>query len=229
MNAADIMIANVITVDPDTSVADTADLLLKHRISGMPVVDKTGQLVGLVSEGDLLRRAETGTERRRSWWLELFASSETLAAEYVKAHGRKVADVMTRHVVTAREDTPLSEIADLLERHHIKRVPIVRGTKVVGIVSRANLLQAFATLRGKAAEVSTDDRTIRDNILTQLDKAPWSKPWGLNITVQDGVVDVWGAVTTPEEKDAIRVLVEATPGVRSAKDNLHIQKVMSGI
>lgn len=229
MKAAEIMTANVITIRPEASIAEAAELLLSHRISGAPVVDADGQLVGIVSEGDLLRRVEAGTERRRSWWLEIFTRSDTLAAEYVKAHGRKVADIMTRWIVTVAEDTPLAKVADLLEGHRIKRVPVVRDGKVVGIVSRANVLQAVAGRKPVEPIVKADDRAIREEVMRKLEHAPWSRPWNLNIMVQDGVVDLWGAVATPEEKDAVRIAVETTSGVVAVKDNLILQRVVSGV
>jgi CBS domain-containing protein len=147
MNAADVMISNVITVGPDANLQDVARGLLSNRISGMPVVAADGKLVGIISEGDLMRRAESGTERRRSWWLEMLTGREALAAQYIKEHSRKVSDVMTREVITVKPETPLNDIATLLERNGIKRVPVVKDGKVVGIVSRANLLQALASYR----------------------------------------------------------------------------------
>src|SRR5690349_1899267 len=147
MNAADVMISNVITVGPAAQLQDVAETLLKNRISAMPVVTADGKLVGIVSEGDLMRRVETATGRRRSWWLAMLTGREVLAAEYVKEHARKVSDVMTHEVITVKPETPLYDIATTLERNGIKRVPVVKDGKVVGIVSRANLLQALATHR----------------------------------------------------------------------------------
>ena len=147
MNASDVMVSKVITVGPDTSVAAIAETLLANRISAVPVVDeKSSALLGIVSEGDLIHRVETGTERPRAWWLEFFIGKEALAREFIKSHGRKAADVMTRLVITVKPDTPLAELASLLEKHRIKRVPVVKDGKIVGIVSRANLVQALVTL-----------------------------------------------------------------------------------
>ena len=147
MKAADVMVSNVISVGSQASVQEVADVLLRNRISGVPVIGPQGELMGIVSEGDLMRRPEAGTERRYSWWLATLASSEGLASDYIKSHSRKVVDVMTRRVVTATPDTPVGDIATLLEKHSIKRVPIVVDGKVVGIVSRANLLQALASFK----------------------------------------------------------------------------------
>jgi CBS domain-containing protein len=227
MKALDVMVSPVITVTPETLVADAAAILLSNRISGVPVVDK-GTLVGILSEGDLLRRAEAGTERRRSWLLEMLTRSDTIAADYVKSHGRKVSDVMTRHPVTVREDSELAEVADLMESRQIKRLPVMRDDKVVGIVTRANLLQAFATMQRQAAqEVKLDDRTIRARVLKTIDEANLRRPYGLNVTVQNGNVDLWGAVATNEEKNAIRIATEVTPGVTGVIDNILVQPPMS--
>src|SRR5665647_3102869 len=147
MKARDVMVSPVITVRPSASVREVAQIFLERRISAVPVVDEHGKLVGIISEGDLMHRAEPGTERKRSWWLQGFTGDETLAAEYVRAHARKVADVMTRHVIFAAPDMPLYEIANMLESNSIKRVPIVKDGQVVGIVSRANLIQAVASAR----------------------------------------------------------------------------------
>src|SRR6476620_6526898 len=145
MKASDVMVSNVITVGVNASIGEVAAILFNNNISGVPVVGDKGELVGIVSEGDLIRGPEPGTSKRHSWWLELLSNERTLAAEYVKSHSRKVADVMTSDVITAKPDTPLGEIAAMLERNRIKRVPIVEGGKIVGLVSRANILQALAS------------------------------------------------------------------------------------
>ena len=149
MKASDVMVSNVITVGPDASIQDVAELLLRNRISAVPVVGADGEILGIVSEGDLLNRPESETEHRRSWWLEALTSKETLAADYVKSHSRKVSDVMRRDVITAAPETPVAEVAALLEKYCIKRVPIVKDGRIVGIVSRANLLQGLASLKDK--------------------------------------------------------------------------------
>jgi CBS domain-containing protein len=229
MNASDVMVTNVITVGPEASVHDVARILLDARISGVPVVGKTGELLGIVSEGDLMHRVEAGTGRRRSWWLAAFFGKEALAAEFVKEHARRVTDVMTRDVITATPDTSLSTIASLLEKNAIKRVPIVKDRKVVGIVSRANLLQALACV-GQKPEGATpeDDSTIRDKVITRLDAEPWTRPSLINVIVHDGTVDLWGIVDSVSEKKAVRVAAEVTPGVRAVNDNLIIRPAESG-
>lgn len=219
MKASDVMVLPVITVKPYSSVKEAARTLLTHHISGVPVVDDQGKLVGIISEGDLLRRSEATTERQRPWWLLEFTGDEMLASEYVKAHARKVADVMTRQVVTAAPDTPLHEVANLLERHSIKRVPILRDGQLVGIVSRANLIQAVAGAREKL-QVSPTDAAIRARLLDHLNKQRWAHTARLNVTVDDGVVSLWGITNSDAERTAIRVAAEAIPGVRTVADNL---------
>lgn len=219
MKARDVMVSPVITVKPFSSVRDVAKLFLEHRISAVPVVDEKGKLVGIVSEGDLMHRAEAGTERRRSWWLQGFAGDETLAAEYVKAHARKVEDIMTRHVISAPPDMLLHEIANMLESNSIKRVPIVNKGQVVGIVSRANLIQAVASVR-RGLEIPVSDALIRDKLLANLQQEPWAHTGLLNITVNGGVVDLWGIAGSDAERKAIRVAAESIPGVCAVHDNL---------
>jgi CBS domain-containing protein len=227
MKAADVMVTNVITVGPEASVQDVARILLNARISGVPVVGPNGELIGIVSEGDLMRRVEAGTGRRRPWWLALLTGKEVLAAEFIKEHSRKVADVMSSEVIAAAPETPLAEIANLLEKNAIKRVPIVDKGKLVGIVSRANLLQALATLSGGAAATQADDAEIREKVLTQLNAEPWTQTSLINVIVQEGTVELWGVVDSALEKKAVRVAAEVTPGVRAVNDNLIIRPAHS--
>jgi CBS-domain-containing membrane protein len=224
MKAADIMVTDVITLNVDDTVQKAARVLLDHRISAAPVVDAQGRLVGMVSEGDLLRRAEIGTEKRRSWWLALLSSAEDQVRDFVRAHAVKVADVMTRDVIGASEDTSLNEIATLLERHGIKRVPIMRDGKVVGIVSRANLLQAFASASAVAdvtAAIAPGDQILRERVIDQIRQLPWGMPWLVTVTVQKGVVELWGPVHSEGQRQALRVAAESTPGVKAVKENLY--------
>jgi len=222
MKAADVMVSAVISVGPNARVEEVAGILLAKRISAVPVIDEQGELLGIVSEGDLMRRAEAGTDRSRSWWLEYLTGKQVLAAEYVKSHSHKVTDVMTRSVITATPETPLSEIATLLERNRIKRVPIVQNGKVVGIVSRANLLQALASMPAKnAAAESAGDSQIREEVLSRLNAELW-RPSMLNVTVRDGTVDLWGFVASDDEKKATRIAVESIPGVKTINDHLTI-------
>jgi CBS-domain-containing membrane protein len=227
MKAADVMVSNVITVHMDTPVAKVAEVLLASRISAVPVVDDKDAIVGIVSEGDLIHRVEAGTERRRSWWLELLAGKETLAHEFVKSHARKAADVMTRSVVSVKPDTPLGDIASLLDKHGIKRVPVVNNGKIAGIVSRANLIQALVSLgQAKMPSGSFDDTTLHKKILAELRSKSWLDPTTINVVVNNGTVELWGIVDSVAEKNAIRVAVEVTPGVRQVFDKLVIEHRM---
>ncbi len=221
MRAGDVMTADVVTVGPEAWVGEIARLLLEHRISAVPVVDAAGRLVGIVSEGDLVRRAETGTLPRRAWWLDLLTDPAVEAREYVKTHGRRAADVMTRGVVTVGVDTPLEDVARLLERHRIKRVPVVRAGRVVGIVSRADLIRALAVrpIERRTAVVA-DDRTVREAVLAVLRAQPWWVGTYRQVTVVDGVAHLWGLVRSPAERDAMRVAAESVPGVRGVEDHL---------
>jgi CBS domain-containing protein len=219
MKARDVMVSPAITVKPSASVRDVAKIFLARRISAVPVVDEQGKLIGIVSEGDLMHRAEAGTERKRSWWLQGLTGDETLAAEYVKAHAHKVADVMTRRVITASPDSPLHEIASLLENNSIKRVPIVKDGQVVGIVSRANLIQAVASGR-KELDIPVSDTIIRDKLLANLKAEDWAHTGLLNITVNGGIVDLWGITGSDAERKAIRIAAESVPGVNAVHDNL---------
>jgi CBS domain-containing protein len=217
------MTTEVVTIDEDATAQEAAALMLRHRISALPVLDRSGKLIGIVSEGDLMRRAELGTERERSWWLELLTANRDLAADYVKAHGRKVGEVMTRNPITATPDTPINVIALMLEKHGIKRVPVLDHGKLVGIVARANLLQALAGLKLETPEArGGKDAAIREEILERLRGAPW-RPWLLNVTVHDGVADLWGIANAAEEKAAAGVAVENAPGVVAVHNHIIVR------
>jgi CBS domain-containing protein len=225
MRAKDVMTPSVVTVDPNTSVQGLATLLSERGISGAPVVDSSGRMIGIVSEGDLLHRAELGTERRderpRSWWLEHYASG--LARDYVKSHGRTVMDIMTRDVVTVTEETNLAEVATLLETNRIKRVPVMRDDGIVGIVSRANLVRALgATMGNPSPDASDDDHQIRTRLLAELGQQEWAaKIWAQDIIVNSGVVHLWFASGEPEERrQAVRVAAENIPSVRGVEEHI---------
>jgi CBS domain-containing protein len=227
MKAADVMVTTVVTVGPECSIENVADTLLENRVSAVPVVSNGGDLVGIVSEGDLIRRTEIDTERRRSRWLALLIGTQPLAAEFVKSHAGRVADVMTRDVIVATPDTPLRHIAALLEKNGIKRVPIVSNGKLVGIVSRANLVQALASARKEIkAAAATSDRMIREELLSRLRKEPWARTSRLNVIVHDGTVELWGTVRSRAEKQAIRSAAEVTSGVRAVNDNLIVESII---
>jgi len=218
MRAIDVMTKDVVTATPEMTVQDVAKLMINHRISGIPIVEGDRQLVGIVTEGDLLRRSETGTERQHSRWSEWFSPNSRLAAEYIKSHARRLADIMTRDVVNVSELATLGEIADLMEARRIKRVPVVHNGKLVGIVSRADLLRILAS---GGANLPDDhrDRPIRSRLLAELRKQKWANPNESDIIVSDGVVYFWGVVGSEEERRALRVAAENTPGVRGIEDH----------
>lgn len=221
MQAVDVMTTKLVTVEAETSVREIAQLMLQCRISAVPVVDRDQRILGIVSEGDLMRRPENETDQRPAWWLESILSTRDQAEDYVKAHGRKASDVMTRNVVEVQEDTPLHEIARLLEQHRIKRVPVTREGRLVGIISRANLLHGLVA---KSAEFispsSPDDRTIRDTIVKTLSKEAGINTAMINVVVHDGAVQLWGIVNSADEKRAAQLAAENTPGVVAIQNYL---------
>jgi len=220
MQARDVMVSPVITARKSATVREVAKILLEKRISAVPVVDNVGKLVGIVTESDLMRRAEAGTEHPYSWWVHFIAGDAMIAADYVKSHAAKVEDVMTSDVVTATPETPLHEIASLFEEHRIKRVPIIdKDGSLVGIVSRANLIQVVASARPKL-EMTLPDSTIRQKLLTELKKQSWAHTHNLDVTVTNGTVDLWGYAQSDEERKAIRVAAEDIPGVIAVNDHL---------
>jgi len=229
MQAKDIMSKRVISVSPDAAVLQAVELMLRHNISGLPVVDARGNLVGILTEGDLLRRAEMATERKRSRWLEFLFGPGRLADEYVRSHGRKVHEVMSRQVKTVSETTPLDAIVRLMEQHRIKRLPVTRGREVVGIVSRANLLHALASLSREVRAPPANDRAIRARLMAELRKQKWAPSALVNVVVRDGVVELWGAVTDERERQALLVAAENIPGVKGVRDHLAWIEPASGM
>jgi len=220
MLARDVMTTDVLTVTPDMNVRTIAQSLLDRRISAVPVVDQQGHVMGIVSEGDLMRRAEPGTERHRSWWLDLLASPDDKARDFAKSHGLTAKDVMTRPVVTATEDTPLAEIATLLERFRIKRVPVLRDGAIVGIVSRANLLHGLVA-KEAAPATTPDDATIRRHVIDRVKEAGIDEGY-INVIVAGGVVHLWGLLDSQVEKEAVRIAAQTAPGVRAVENNLGV-------
>jgi CBS domain-containing protein len=220
MRAIDVMVRDVVTVHPDTDVADAVKLLSEHDVSALPVVDEPGNLIGILSEADLIRRVEIGTERRRPWWQEAVTGASTLAEEFAKSHGKKVREIMTSGTVSVSEDTPLSEIATLFERKRIKRGPVVKDGKLVGIVSRSNLIQALASVVGRMDQHDETDRQIRVELLSRLKDQPWTGFGDRNITVGDRVVHLWGLVGSEVERKALLALAEGIPGVSRVSDEM---------
>ena len=221
MRAADVMTADVVAVGPETSVEEIARLLLQHRISAVPVIE-AGRLLGMVSEGDLMLRAEAGGTKRRPWWLAMLSDSAVLARDYVKTRGHRAADVMTPGVVTIGEDAPIEEVARLLARREIKRVPVVREGRVVGIVSRADLVRALASRSAPApVRMPTDGRALRERVLAAMRAEPWWAGGGhASVVVEDGVVHLWGTAPSPAERTSMRAVAGSVPGVRAVEDHL---------
>jgi CBS domain-containing protein len=220
MKAVDVMVRDVVTVTPDTDVAEAVRLLGEHDVSALPVVDEDGTDVGIISEGDLLRREEIGTEKQRPWWIEAVTPAATLAHEFAKSHGQRVEEVMSTEVVSASEDTPLDEIATLLEKHRIKRVPIIKEGKLVGIVSRSNLIQALASAQIGVHPAIEADRTIRSELLSRLGEQDWTNFGSRNVIVTQGVVHLWGLVGSEDERHALTALAEEVPGVVGVPDEM---------
>lgn len=219
MKACDVMTSRVVSVKADASIMTAIRLMLQNHISGLPVTGSEGELVGIVTEGDFLRRGEIGTQRRRSRWLEFLIGPGRWADEYVRARGCKVAEVMTAEVITITDDTPLEEAVTVMERHRIKRLPVVRDGRVVGIVSRANIMHALVSLAVEVnSPVAATDASIRANILAECDKQPW-RPL-LNVVVRDHVVHLWGTLTDERERQALVVLAENVPGVQAVHDHM---------
>jgi CBS domain-containing protein len=224
MNAADIMTRKVVSVDAETTVAEAARLMLQHRISGLPVIDQSSTVVGIVTEGDLLHRAELGTERRRRRWIELLIGPGRLAGDYVDAHARKVGEVMTEPVVSVAPQTELRDIVRLMEARHVKRVPVVENGRLVGIVSRANLVRALirrlADEAAATAQGGFSETKIRADVLEIIEQEPWGPRCSVTVAVENGVVDLRGAITDERERTALKVAAETVPGVKAVHDHL---------
>ena len=228
MRAHQIMTRSVITVTPDDTILAAAKLMLERHVSGLPVVDTAGKLVGIVSEGDFIRRSEIGTQKKRGRWLKFLLGAGEAATEYVHEHGKKISEVMTRDPITIMEDTPLDEIVTSMETNGVKRLPVMNGTKLVGIVSRANLLQAVAGLARDIPDPTADDDHIRSRVMAAVDKNDWS-PFGLNVIVRDGIVHLSGVITEERSRQASIVAAENVAGVRKVHDHLCWVDTMSGM
>lgn len=218
MLAIDVMTPAVVTASPEATIPELCRLMLQSRISALPIVDTKGEVVGLITEGDLLRRCESGTEKKRAAWVELFVSNSTLAAEYVKSHGRKAKDIMTTEVVTVSESTPLRAIADLFEANGIKRVPVLREKRLVGMVSRANLLQSLvASIEAKPESAApTGDAAVRAKLVAEFADKAWRPA---NVIVRNGIAHLWGEVSSEEERAAMRITAENVAGVKGVQDH----------
>lgn len=220
MQAQEAMTKDVITVGPDATVGEIARLLVLHRISAVPVVTPDKRVVGIVSQTDLGRRAETGTEKRRKWWLEIFADSDSQAREYIKSHGLKARDIMSRVVISVSQHANLSEVADTLDTHRIRQAPVVDDGKLVGMISRADLVRKLAEVRIAAPATRPESGALQKAIWNKIKEQPWLESAYINLAVKDGEVELWGAVDSDEQRRALRILVEGVSGVQKVKDNV---------
>jgi len=229
MKAGDVMTRRVITIREDATVREAARLMLQDDISGLPVVDRDGKLAGIVSEGDLLRRSETGTEVRRPRWLEFLVGPGVLANEYVQTHGRRISEVMSKDPVTVTEDTELEAVVRLMERRRVKRIIVLHGGEIVGLISRSNLLQALADLSPEQQPTSTSDQAIRARIAAEMAKLHWKPSASINPIVHDGVVNLHGVIADDHEGNALGILCENVPGVVRVEDHLIWVDPFSGL
>lgn len=220
MRAKDVMSDGVMSILADATVFEAAELLVSARVSAMPVVDEQDQLVGILSEADLMRRAEIGTAPHHGWLQRLLSDDATKARDYVHSHSQRVRDVMTRNVVTVDADAKLGEVAEEMLKHNVKRLPVVEEGRVVGIVSRADLLQALMSREPKAPAEQRSDEQIRREVTDALARQPWSSAWPTNVVVSSGVVHLWGFVQSEVARKAYRVAAENVPGVKSVKNHL---------
>ena len=229
MKAQDVMTRDVITIDPDSTVLQAARLMLQHHVSGLPVVDGNRNLVGVLSEGDFLRRRETKTERRRSRWLEFLMGPGRIAAEYSHSHGSKVSEVMSTDVQSVEQDTALEDIVELMERKRIKRVPVLCGGQLVGIVTRSNLMHAMVSLARMAQPASKDDSAIREKLLAEMQHEKWAPLATVDIVVHEGMVELWGVIVDERQRTALKVVAENIPGVKAVIDHLVWVEPTSGV
>lgn len=229
MKATDVMTRRVVTVTADTTIQAAAQLMIRHRISGLPVIADGGAVIGMVSEGDLLRRAEIGTERRRSHWLEFIIGPGRLARDYVLSHTRHVGDVMTAEVFSIAPETPLEDAVALMERHRIKRLPVIESGRIVGIVSRADLLRAVASLLARPSRRKASDTQIRRGILAEISKQAWAPRASIAVAVRHGLVELHGVISDERERQALRVTAENFPGVTGVRDHLVWVDPVSGM
>jgi len=222
------MTRKVITVGTAASIVEAANIMLENHVSGLPVIDETGKLVGIVSQGDFIRRAEIGTQRKRGRWLKVLLGPGKAASDFVREQGRKVGEIMTLDPCTVTEDAALSDVVQLMEHHHVKRLPVLRGDQLVGIVTRSNLLQAVAELAREVPDPTADDDHIRNHIITSIEKADWA-PFGLGVIVRNGNVHLSGVITNEQSRQAAIVAAENVAGVKKVHDHLCWVEPTSGM
>ena len=227
MRAHQIMTRDVITVTPQTSIEEAARIMLRSHIGGLPVLDDAGKLVGIVSESDFLRRSEIGTGRKRPAWLQFLIGPGREAGDFIRERGRKIEDVMTEDPLTVGEETPLEDVVRLMEKKRIKRLPVMSGSRLTGIVTRSNLLQAVASLAHEIPDPTADDDHIRNRITRTVNATDW-RPIGFEVTVRNGVVHLHGIITTDKARQATIVAAENTAGVKQVHDHLCFVDTYSG-
>ena len=221
MKARDIMSTRVVTVSPETAVRDIAALMIEKHIGGLPVLDDKGSLVGMVCEGDLLRRPEIGTEKHRRRWVSFFTGVDEQARDFSKSHALRAGDVMSMQVVHVSEETPLGDVVGLMEKHNIKRLPVLAHGTLVGIVSRADMLRALAARQAEPMPAPPEsDATIRAAMNDVLKHEEWAFSAMVNVIVADGVVHLWGVIDSKEQRQALRVAAESIPGVTAVEEHL---------
>lgn len=222
MQAHEIMTKAVVSVRPETSVRDIAALMTDKRVSGVPVLAEDGTVLGIVSQTDLLHRRELGTETKQKWWLKLFSDPDRSAREFSKAHGLKAKDVMTRHVVSVDESTDLADVAAVLDRNRIKRVPVLRNGKMVGLIARSDFVGMLSRTPAAGGGVAVDTASLQRVLREKINAQSWLNASYLNVIIDDGNVQLWGFVGSNEQRRALRVLVEETEGVKSVDDHLGV-------
>ena len=221
MKAHDIMSTRVVTVSPKTAVREIAALMIEKHISGLPVLDDNGALVGMVSEGDLLRRPEIGTEKHRRRWVSFFTGVDEQAREFTKSHALRASDVMSEQVVHVSEDTPLGDVVDLMEKHDVKRLPVLAAGRLVGIVSRADMMRALAARQSEPMPpLPETDAAIRAAMNDVLKNEEWAFSAMVNVIVAEGIVHLWGVIDSKEQRQALRVAAESIPGVMAVEEHL---------
>jgi CBS domain-containing protein len=228
MKAQDIMTREVLTVSPQTSVREIAALMMEKNISGVPVVGDNGAIIGIVSEGDLLHRAEVGTERKHKWWFQIFADSDAAAREYAKVHGLSARDVMSRHVISVRDDAEIRDVADILDSHRIKRVPVLNDGRLVGIISRRDLVRALSQVQSSSVPEKLDNAALHRALRDRFKSQSWLNDAYINVAVNDGVVELWGLVVSEDQHRALLALVEETPGVKRVEERLSVAGPLRG-
>lgn len=230
MRAKDIMSTGLASVRSDATIETAIETMLARRVSGLPVVDEQNRLVGLVTEGDFLRRGEISTDRQRPRWLRFLLGPGVMSSEYARANGRKVSEVMSEGVITTSEDADLSTLVDLMTSNGIKRIPIVRDGVPIGIVSRADLLAALSkSMPPRGPQPARDDADIRADILAEFDRTRCVPVAAIDVLVRDGIVELRGSISDERQRAAARVAVENTPGVKAIRDHMLWIEPLSGL